>query len=145
MRHSTTVSLISTAVSLCLAPALLAQQSADESRELEEVVVTGSNIRTGATDQIARPVDVVATAELEKLGPQKLVEALRDVPGFTGAADTAGSGTQSNGRSTLNLRGLGEKYTLVLVNGRRFNSVDAANINSIPASAVSSIEVLKDG
>ncbi len=113
--------------------------------QLETVVVTGSHIQTGAGEQIARPVDVISAADIERIGPQKIVDALRREPAFTGAVSTAGAGPDSGGRSTVNLRGLGEKYTLVLVNGRRFNAVDPANINDIPAGAVSGIEVLKDG
>jgi iron complex outermembrane receptor protein len=138
-------SAVSVAVSMCVAASAQGQEPPAEADDVDTIVITGSNIRSGVGEQIARPVDVVSAEQLERLGPQKLVDALKEVPGFTGAANTAGSGTASNGRSTLNLRGLGEKYTLVLVNGRRFNAVSSTNINSIPASAVGSIEVLKDG
>ncbi len=111
---------------------------------LETIIVTGSNIRT-AGEQIARPVDTISSEDIARHGPQKLIAVLREEPALTGTVGTAGAGPDSGGRSTLNLRGLGEKYTLVLVNGRRFNAVDPANVNDIPTSAVSSIEVLKDG
>lgn len=126
-------------------PALAVQAQAPDPDSMEEVIVTGSHIRGNAGEQIARPVDVISVEDIKELGPRKLEAALRREPAFTGAVGSAGAGPDSGGRSTVNLRGLGEKYTLVLVNGRRFNAVDPTNINDIPASAVDSIEVLKDG
>src|SRR4029079_16595804 len=57
------------------------------------------------------------------------------------------------GASSISLRGLGPEATLVLINGRRVaaypvgvNGTTAfVDLNSIPLSAVDSIEVLKDG
>lgn len=119
--------------------------ASEPSAALEEIVVTGSNIRS-AVDQKARPVSVVSSETIEKLGPQKLADVLRQEPAFTGGAKVAGvGGYLSDTRSTLNLRGLGDKYTLVLVNGRRFSAVGPANINDLPSGAIDRIEVLKDG
>jgi hypothetical protein len=41
---------------------------------VDTVVVTGSHIETKVGDQIARPVDVISEEDIEKLGPQKIVE-----------------------------------------------------------------------
>jgi iron complex outermembrane receptor protein len=148
MSRAKSATILAATSVLGIAPGVNAQEAPVQGAadaELQEVVITGSHIRTGVGEQIARPVDVVSADDIAKLGPQKLVDALRQEPAFTGAVATAGAGPSSGGRSTVNLRGLGEKYTLVLVNGRRFNAVDAANINEIPSGAVSGIEVLKDG
>ena len=45
----------------------------------------------------------------------------------------------------MNLRGLGPQYTLVLLNGRRFQAEDPANIDLIPVDAIERVEVLKSG
>ena len=55
------------------------------------------------------------------------------------------------GANTVSLRGLGAVRTLVLLNGRRLapagtrGQVAPADINTLPSSIVSRIEVLKDG
>ena len=55
------------------------------------------------------------------------------------------------GTETISLRGLGANRTLTLINGRRAGpagtrgGVSAFDLNAIPLSAVSNIEILKDG
>ena len=120
-----------------------------EGPKLEEVVVTGSNIPVNIGDisvQGAQPLTVVSADDIALKGPQSLVQTLRDDPAFSGGTSNGGSGGYFAGaNTTLDLFGLGDQYTLVLVNGRRFNAVGPTNIANIPASAVSSVEVLKDG
>src|SRR3546814_10138756 len=58
------------------------------------------------------------------------------------------SGEILGDRSGINLRGLGENQTLILVDGRRLSGVSAGfrpgqpNLNGIPLAAVERIEVL---
>src|SRR5204862_2885604 len=53
------------------------------------------------------------------------------------------------GMSSINLRGLGDGNTLVLINGRRVANYafdgSAVDINAIPLSAIERVEILKDG
>lgn len=63
------------------------------------------------------------------------------------------TGSFSAGTSGLSLRGIGQKNTLILVNGKRVASYATAqnlqgtfvDLNSLPMAAVQRIEVLKDG
>src|SRR5450432_1923212 len=101
------------------------QQPEKEKKEkLQTVVVTGSNIRTDVSDVAALPLTVVTADDIAKQGPQDLSQTLRQNPSFSGGTLNGGSeGFFSGAVQTLNLLGLGDKYTLVLVDGRRFNSV----------------------
>ena len=121
---------------------------------LDEIVVTGTSI--GSSDSAAsqgRPVDVVTARTIENAGVANLEDFFHTQPTFVlsgqssytnGGGSSAGDGT-SFGASTLNLRGLGPQYTLVLLNGRRFQAEDPANIDAIPVDAIERVELLKSG
>ena len=123
------------------------QQGEKEKKEkLEVVTVTGTNIRTDVSEVAALPLTVVSADDIAKQGPQELSQTLRENPAFSGGTLNGGSGGFFSGATqTLNLLGLGDTYTLVLVDGRRFNAVTPANIGNIPAGAISKIEILSDG
>lgn len=121
---------------------------------LDEVQVTGSNIR-GAP--LASPLLVIDQEALAASGHATVAEALRALPeNFGGGAGEGNSlaGADPVGRNTsfgsgINLRGLGNGATLVLVNGRRLAGSgtfgDYADVSSIPTAAVARVEVLLDG
>jgi len=121
---------------------------------VDEVLVTGSNIRGART---ASPVIVLDRAELERSGHATLIDALRALPAnFGGGAGegavTTGADRQARNASygtALNLRGLGNNATLVLINGRRMAGSgtfgDFVDVSLIPTGAVERVEVLLDG
>lgn len=127
----------------------------EESRaELDEIIVTGSQIR-GAGAAGANVIEL--DREYIKLsGFSTTQEVLQSIPqnfatGANELTEVYGVGFNSNSGfgSSVNLRGLGTESTLILVNGRRVapgggfgNFVDP---NSIPASAIERIDVLPDG
>ena len=114
--------------------------------ELQEVVVTGSNIRTDVSEVAALPLTIVTADQIANKGPQELSTTLRENPLFSGGTSNGGSGGFFSGSvETVNLLGLGDKYTLVLVDGRRFNAVTPTNIANIPTGAIDHIEILTDG
>ena len=111
--------------------------------ELQEVVVTGSNIRTDVSEVAALPLTIVTADQIANKGPQELSTTLRENPLFSGGTSNGGSGGFFSGSvETVNLLGLGDKYTLVLVDGRRFNAVTPTNIANIPTGAIDHIEIL---
>ena len=130
-------------------------QESDDARELEEVVVTGSRIRRSEFTS-ASPVQII---DMDRSTLAGLVDVADVLQGSTVAA----SGTQINnlfgglvvdggaGVNTLDLRGLGTGKTLVLMNGRRLNpagtrgTVANVDLNTLPASVIKRVEVLKDG
>jgi outer membrane receptor protein involved in Fe transport len=111
-------------------------------------VVTGSRIRRKDLTTPA-PVTVITREQMVTSGRVSLGDFLQTLPEQGNATNTQVN-NGGNGATRIALRGLGPARTLVLVNGRRFvaggNGADSSvDLNSIPASAVERIEVLKDG
>lgn len=122
-------------------------------QKVEKVEVTGSNIKRTDVETVA-PVDVITREQIEKSGQPTIAEVLRNVPANSGNSyNESFSNSFAPGASGISLRGLGQKATLVLINGRRTAGYGFAqnlqdtfvDLNSIPSAAVERIEVLKDG
>lgn len=125
--------------------------------ELEEIVVTGTNIR-GVTE-VAAPSIIMTRADLEKTGYSSIEKLLDDLPqnfaaiSFDGAQalESASRVAQRNGvdrASGIDLRGLGAESTLTLVNGtRRAGSIDGrvVDVSAIPLSAIERVEIVTGG
>src|SRR5579859_3707717 len=121
---------------------------------VSEIQVTGTHIRGGVS---AAPLLVISHTDLERSGQTTLADALRVLPqNFTGGAaeGTVATGSDTVGRnqsfaSGLNLRGLGNDATLVLIDGRRLAGSgafgDFSDVSSVPGAAVERVEVLLDG
>ncbi|TBU88861.1 TonB-dependent receptor plug domain-containing protein [Stutzerimonas kirkiae] len=131
--------------------------AAEEEKRLETVTVISTGLR-GQQRTVAdspAPIDIINSEQLLKTGRAELSEAISKLlPSFTFGTNIAGVNSQVR---PLSNRSLGPAYTLVLVNGkRRHNGAAPANgnvdnsganaidIDLIPISAVSHIEVLKD-
>lgn len=139
---------VSVAVALtCITPAPVLAQEAEA---IEEIIITGSRLRTGR-QAASIPVETVTAAEIKMSGFQNVEEILNNMPQFV-PSRTASTNSTANptatGAATLDLRGLGATRTLVLVNGRRytfFDSSQTTDINTIPASLIERIEVVTGG
>ncbi len=125
-----------------------------QGEELEEVIVTGSYIKSSPRDG-ASPVDIVSRDDIDEIAAITIADITRNLTANSGAENVPDSFTSgaTQGTSNVNLRGLGLGSTLVLVNGRR-NTLAAATANDgssfvdtsmIPAIAVQRLEVLKEG
>ncbi|HKJ73197.1 MAG TPA: TonB-dependent receptor, partial [Alphaproteobacteria bacterium] len=125
------------------------QAAGASSKAVSEVVVTGTRIqRTGM--QTPTPVTVMPSDELQKMAPTNLIDALDQVPQFLNndRPDTAASKADSAGASNVNLRGLGAKRTLVLLDGRRVvpsNRLGNVDINLFPQELVKRVDVVTGG
>jgi len=131
------------------------QENKEEAVKLEAFSVTGSRIKR-IDSETPQPVVQITADDFKASGFSTLGDAVRALPQVTGASlVTTDAGTSfTPGVSSFNLRGLGNNNTLVLINGRRaapfasagFNGFQTVfDFNSIPATAVESIEILKDG
>jgi iron complex outermembrane receptor protein len=124
------------------------EPSSQESPPLQEVTVTGSRLRTGM--QTPTPVTVVSAEQLEMVAPGNIIEAFKQLPQFLGGSDPTqnnGIGTDA-GQSVLNMRGLGENRTLVLLDGRRIVPATyngTVDINVLPQSLLKRTEVVTGG
>lgn len=138
---------IAAAVAAAIAgPNAVAQETPDQGDEIEEIVVTGSRIKR--TDLNAgSPVSVVTSAQIAETGTVNIDSLLNEMPqvmpGWTNSSNFPGTGT-----ATVDLRGLGARRTLVLVNGKRFiptNSDGTVDISGIPTALVDRVEVMTGG
>jgi iron complex outermembrane recepter protein len=117
-------------------------------QETQRVEITGSAIKRIAAEG-ALPVITLTKEDIEKSGAttaRELIQALPSMQGFTTAADSVNGG--GGGLTTASIHNLGEIYTLVLLNGRRiapFTSGSVVNLDQLPLSSVSRVEVLTDG
>ncbi len=138
-------------VGVIVAAPVLAQ-TPTPGQTLERVTITGSNIPRTDQETVA-PVEVITREQIERTGVQTVAEALVKLP-YTGSGtfnETANTGAQ--GATSVSLRSLGQKATLVLLNGRRTagygfaqNVTDTfVDLSAIPVSAVDRVEILKDG
>ncbi|MEJ0085072.1 MAG: TonB-dependent receptor [Pseudomonadota bacterium] len=129
-----------------------AAAAADE-ESMEEVVVTGSNLRR--RDVGVLPMTVLSKDAMNLRDALTPVEILTSLPQVTGVpaseAPRGGSGARGD-ISTVSMRGLAASSTLVLLNGRRLTAhpttedMDfAPNVNQLPTQGLARIEVLRDG
>jgi iron complex outermembrane receptor protein len=130
-----------------------AAPSPQNPQQIDEVIVTGSNIRR-VDAETASPIQIVSQEEIQRTGKTTIAEYLQTL-----TADGAGSvpknfGTGfAMGGSGVSLRGLGAGSTLVLLNGRRIAPYGLADdgqkvftdLSVIPLETVERVEVLKDG
>jgi len=128
--------------------AVTSAQAADETQKVEKVEVTGSSIKRIAKEG-ALPVTTISREEIARSGVTTAQDLLAQIPSnFGGTVVSQNIGSTGN-PSTAGLRGLPDKYTLVLLNGRRIADYSFGNskvdLNSIPLSAVERVEILRDG
>jgi len=111
------------------------------------IVVTGTRIPQPNLTS-ASPITVVNSAEVKLQGTARTEDIINSLP-QSFAAQGSNISNGATGTATVNLRGLGSRRTLVLVNGRRLMPGDprspVADINFIPALAVDRIDVLTGG
>ena len=136
-----------------ISPAYAAAPSDEPAVEegLAEVTVTGSRI-VRRDLEAASPVVTVESQIFEESSTLAVESVLNQLPQFVPAntqfntADVFPSATSTPGISTVSLRGLGTNRTLVLVDGRRaqpVNSTLVIDTNSIPSSALESVEIIR--
>lgn len=133
---------------------VLAAPAAAQDTEVavDELVVTGTRIRLQDFTS-PNPVSSVTSESIERSGVTNVTDLMENYPalvGSTGSQDNANAANRASvGLNLLNLRNLGEKRTLVLVDGRRHvagtpgeASVDT---NAIPVGLIERVEVLTGG
>src|SRR6476620_10201768 len=136
--------------------------SAEPPARTDEVVITGSRIRRNPLDLDA-PRVFVDQSDIQKTGLNSITDVLQRLPSSGGGANSKfnNSGNLGNppdgggvgaGSAEIDLRYLGARRTLVLVDGLRFvNATSASGIpatvdlNTIPANMIERIEVLQAG
>ncbi|MFL6765418.1 MAG: TonB-dependent receptor, partial [Sphingomicrobium sp.] len=114
-----------------------------------EIIITGSRIPQPQLTSAA-PVTVVNSQDIKLTGTTRVEDVLNQLP-QVGASQASGVSNGATGTAEVDLRYLGSKRTLALVNGRRMTPGDpnsttqAADLNLIPASLIKRVEVLTGG
>ena len=114
---------------------------------VETVVVTGSRIpQVGLT--ATSPVTSLGAKDIKLDGANSIGNLLSTLPSVVNDGDGQTVNNGSVGVATIDLRNLGTKRTLVLVDGKRLVAADASlnvDTNQIPATMIDRIEVLTGG
>ncbi|VXC16023.1 TonB-dependent receptor [Luteimonas sp. 9C] len=150
---------------LLLLPAAVAAQTPDpqpEARTLDTVQVTGSRIRK-AELETAVPVQVLTREDIDRSGFTSVADIVQNLTASGAALNTKfnssgnfgfppDGGGVGAGAATVDLRHLGAKRVLVLVDGIRWVNESSASgvgsavdLNTIPLALIDRIEVLEDG
>lgn len=141
-------------VNLAMAQEQTGQAAAEEEAvALPDVRVTGSRLNRPPSG-LSGNLIILGREDIRASGELTLARVLRQLPqNINSTNETYGSKldgtTNIIGASTVNLRGLGSEYTLILVDGRRIGhsgiTGGVSDISTIPLAMVERIEVLLDG
>ena len=122
------------------------QPSNAQPSELGEIVVTASGFEQ-RINQAPASISVIPRAEIEEVRAVSIAEILNNVEGVDTVAPVGKSGGQ-----TINIRGMGSDYTLILIDGRRQNTAGSVTPNGFgetatsflpPVSAIEQVEVVR--
>ena len=127
----------------------IAPTFAQEDGDVEEVIVTGSKIKKVDIFDSSKPLEVVDAAQIERTGLNNIGDVLQNLTSSDGTGirpvTTATNG--GDGSNEISLRNLGAGRTLVLIDGRRWvtDAFGTVDMQTIPASIIQRVEILKDG
>lgn len=142
-------------VRVTLAPGAIAQDFKLEGAFFDTITVGSRAAGAAAEEEV--PVDVFTAVEIQQTGASETMQIIQALaPSFNFPRPTITDGTDTVRPATL--RGLGSDQVLVLVNGKRRHTSalvhvngsigrgsTGVDLNAIPASAIESIEILRDG
>jgi iron complex outermembrane recepter protein len=136
--------------------------AADDATDTSSIIVTGSRIRRDPLTLDA-PVTFVDRTTIDRTGLSSIADVLQQLPsaagGLNGKNNTSGNlgnppdgGGVGAGSAEIDLRYLGARRTLVLLDSLRFVPGSAASgipasvdLNSIPAGMIERVEILQAG
>lgn len=164
IRRSRLSAAVTTALLLGVVPlAAFGQEASQENaKTLDRVEVTGSRIKKAELEGLS-PVQMITRADIDRSGLTSIGDVLQQITasgsGLNTKFNSSGNfgfppdgGGVGAGSTTVDLRHLGAKRVLVLVDGLRWVSESSASgvstatdLNTIPMSIVDHIEVLEDG
>lgn len=153
-QHSKIVLKASTSVAMLCAAALSGTATAQETAsgapgaaaDTDVIIVTGSRI-VRPDLEASSPVTVISGTQFREINSTSAEDLLSQNPQFLPeATSTVNNGNP--GAATINLRGLGDVRTLVLVDGKRMVAYDydgVVDVNTIPVALIKRVDVLTGG
>lgn len=156
MNHKPLVLSVAIAIALSASP-IFAQETGDDAKAMETVIVTGTRASDRTVAESTAPIDIITPESLNATGTTELATALsRVLPSLNFPRPAISDGTDAV--RPAQLRGLSPDQVLVLVNGKRRHTTALINLNdsqgrgsspvdlnAIPIASVERIEVLRDG
>lgn len=138
---SFTVKILTSAIAFALLGS--AGQSLAQTPDVEEVVVTGSYIRRSEGIVAASPLTQFSAEDLEAQGTVNMAQVVQNLTFNNGTAVTNSIQGVTSTTSNFNLRGLGPRATLTLIDGKRVASDNVQTM--LPASALERMDIVTDG
>lgn len=131
-----------------------AAQDADQAEEGDDlIVVTGTRLAASGFDA-PTATSVISAEQLQQSAQPNVYEAIAQLPALAGSIGTAnnrnngGTSFGNNGISSLNLRGLGQNRTLVLIDGQRVVSshvTGLTDVSQFPQLLIQRVDVVTGG
>ncbi|MBZ8138674.1 TonB-dependent receptor [Rubrivivax gelatinosus] len=117
-------------------------------QQAERIEITGSRIKRVDAEG-ALPVTTISREQLDSSGATTVAEFMRTVTFASTGNFRPQSGSSAQSFAGVNLRGLGEGRTLVLLDGQRVPVApmlgEGGDLNSIPMAMIERVEILTDG
>ena len=135
--------LAAAAAAIAATPAMAQDRDDDD----EAIVVTGTRLVRQDFEAIS-PITTVGAEQLELTATLTTDSLLNELPQIIPGNTRTSNNSGGERFATVDLRGLGPSRTLVLVNGERVpasSTSGTVDINTIPASLISRIEVVTGG
>ncbi len=146
IKRSTVSLCVATALGLSIQGQAISQETPSAEEDVEVINITGSRIPTDPNVTSSVPIQSLDSEAIALSGELNLADIVNDIPALISSSTAENNDTGAN---ALNLRGLGEDRTLVLVNGRRhvagFRGSQAVDIGTIPRALVERVEVTTGG
>lgn len=110
-----------------------------------DIVVTGTLL--GRVTRGAQPITAYTREDLLQQGSPTIINLVKTITSNGGSIGESSrfAGGNTAGAASVNLRGLGNARTLVLLDGHRLAGGDFVDINFMPVAAIGRVEVLRDG
>jgi outer membrane receptor protein involved in Fe transport len=116
-------------------------------RSAQDIVITGTRIPQPNLTS-SSPITVVTSQEVKLQGTSRTEDLINSLP-QSFAAQGSDISNGASGTATVNLRGLGQSRSMVLVNGRRLQPGDVLSpypdINFVPTQLIKRVDVLTGG
>jgi outer membrane receptor protein involved in Fe transport len=152
MKHLLQKLMLGGSTAALLAAIPIASAMAQDSNDIEQVVVSASRVTIAGYSQ-PTPVTVVGAAQLETNAFANITDSVRELPQITAppssfSATSNAGGPGSGGEDLLNLRNLGVDRTLVLFDGQRVvasNISGGVDVSTLPSSLVERVDVVTGG
>jgi len=132
---------MNTTIKLSLLTSLFLSQNLIAEERLEDIIVTSATKTTQNINNVTSNLNIITAQEIEERHYTSVTEALNSLPGVSFTSNGGLGKTTS-----LNLRGMNSKHTLILVDGVQYqdpSNTSGASIQHLIISDIERIEVIK--